>query len=229
MTNAISTNYAAQFMGTFATKNVAAKNPVAQFADSTSVEISDAGRNALNEAQKSDGDKLSVKAQNFLYKLREKYGDYDFMVSSNPDASQTIGSDKEYSVIFTPEELERMAEDDEYAQKVMGQVDNAAGMLKNLSEQNLGEGVQFSQLAISFDDEGNTKLFAQLEKLSAEQQERLEAARERRAEEKSEAEESEPVEIFYKRADVEAASAEELLAKIFGIDWDSIAEESAQI
>ena len=229
MTNAISTNYAAQFMGTFATKNVAAKNPVAQFADSTSVEISDAGRNALNEAQKSDGDKLSVKAQNFLYKLREKYGDYDFMVSSNPDASQTIGSDKEYSVIFTPEELERMAEDDEYAQKVMGQVDNAAGMLKNLSEQNLGEGVQFSQLAISFDDEGNTKLFAQLEKLSAEQQERLEAARERRAEEKSEAEESEPVEIFYKRADVEAASAEELLAKIFGIDWDAIAEESAQI
>ena len=229
MTNAISTNYAAQFMGTFATKNVAAKNPVAQFADSTSVEISDAGRNALNEAQKSDGDKLSVKAQNFLYKLREKYGDYDFMVSSNPDASQTIGSDKEYSVIFTPEELERMAEDDEYAQKVMGQVDNAAGMLKNLSEQNLGEGVQFSQLAISFDDEGNTKLFAQLEKLSAEQQERLEAARERRAEEKSEAEESEPVEIFYKRADVEATSAEELLAKIFGIDWDAIAEESAQI
>lgn len=239
MMNAVGTNYASKFMNAFAAGKVPAKNSDEKFSDATNVEISDAGLNALTDAQNSDVnqisdvDKLSDKAKNFLEKLREKYGDYDFMVSSNPNAAQTVGSSKEYSVIFTPEELERMADDDDYAQKVMGQVDDAVGTLKNISEQDLGEGVQFSQLSISFDDDGNMKLFAQLEKLSAEQQERLEAARERRAEEKSEAEaeseDDEPVEIFFKAADIEADSADELLAKIFGIDWNNIAEESAKI
>ena len=221
MINAIA-NYAAALSGNNApAAKVPAKNSSAPAALADKVEISDAGLNALTVAQNSDEPKLSAKAQKFLDGLREKYGDYDFTVSSSPDAAQVAGSSKDYAVIFTPEEIERMADDDDYAQKVMGQVGGAVDMIKNISERDLGEDVRFAQLAVSFDDEGNTKLFAQLEKISAEQRERLEDARQR-AEENSDAE---PVEILFKPADIEAATEEELLAKIFGIDWDGIAEE----
>lgn len=244
MANMINTNYFAQYQSTalFGKQNSAANTQVAADKNllesyGATVELSDEGINALktDEANVSAESKLSDKAKNFLANLREKYGDYDFMISDSPNAADTFGNTKAYSVIFTPEELEKMADDDDYAQKVMGQVGNAVDMLKDLSEKDLGEGVQFSQLSVSIDDEGNMKLFAQLEKLSAEQQERLDAAKERRAEEQKnqEAEESdaepELTKILFKGADIEADSAEELLSKIFGIDWDEIAEEEAYI
>ena len=149
--------------------------------------------------------------------------------------------------MLTVDELEKMADDEEYAAKVMGQVKDATTTLKDLSEKDLGEGVQFSQLSISFDDQGNQKLFASLEKMSAEQKERFDAAREKRAEEQKAAEEKsaqtaedksldeatdeEPAgtQIFFKSADVEADNVEDLLSKIFSIKWDEIDEESAYI
>ena len=202
------------------------------------VEISEEGL-ALSKVQPvNDEQKLSAKAQSYLETLRKKYGDYDFVVSNDMDASKTVGGTKEYSVMFTTEELEKMADDDEYAEKVMGQVGKAVDMLKNISEKDLGEGVQFSQLGVSIDSEGNMKLFAQLEKLTAEQQERFEEAKEKRAEEQKAADkkakaEEEPIDdgmpVVFKSADVEAESEEELLNKIFGIKWDEIPEEEVLI
>ena len=230
-------------------KTAAAKeNSFANFGANASVEFSDEGLNALAKtksdtveenaggAVKTDEEKLSAKAQSYLEKLRKQYGDYDFIVSNDMDTSKTVGSTKEYSVMLTTEELEKMADDDEYATKVMGQVGNAVDMLKGISEKDLGEGVQFAQLGVSFDSDGNMKLFAQLEKLSADQKERLEAAKEKRAEEQKNDdkelkgdEEDNPTSILFKSADVEASSEEELLAKIFGIKWDDIPEEEALI
>jgi len=94
----------------------------------------------------------------------------------------------------------------------------------------LEEGVQFKHVAIAFDEDGNTRLFAELEKLSEKQQERLEKLKEKRAEEKEKAEAQEEKEkdgqnFSVKRASIEASSEEELLEKILGIDWDSISEE----
>jgi len=231
MINAIA-NYAAAFAGnrTVNTKISADEKNFPAQKNSDSVEISDAGLNALTASQNSDAPKLSDKAQKFLDGLREKFGDYDFVVSANPNAADAAGGTKEFSVIFTPEELERMADDADYAEKILGNVENAVDKLKNISERDLEDGVQFSQLSISFDDEGNMKLFASLEKISAEQQERLDAARQRRAEENPDAEISdEPLKILYKPADIEADTEEELFAKIFGIDWDAVAEEEAFI
>lgn len=233
MTNAINTNYFTQYQNAGVGKQTATaaqaafetKNSFDNYAADAKVEISDAGRNAL-QASKGDESQLSAKAQSYLESLRKKYGDYDFVVSNNLDAAQTVGSSKEYSVIFTTEELEKMAEDDDYAQKVMGQVGNAVDMLKGLWEKDLGEGVQFSQLSVTFDSDGNMKLFAQLEKLSAEQKERLEAAAEKRAEEQSK---DDGMPVVFKSADVEAENAEELLNKIFGIDWSKIPDEEAYI
>ena len=147
--------------------------------------------------------------------------------------------------MLTVDELEKMANDEEYAAKVMGQVKDATTTLKDLSEKDLGDGVQFSQLSISFDDDGNTKLFASLEKMTADQKERFDAAREKRAEEKKAAEEKaaqaaedksldgddeqQGTKITFKSADVEADTVEDLLAKIFSIKWDEIDEEDAYI
>lgn len=255
MTNAINANYLRQYQSaglfgknaatatTTATKTDDAKNLLAGYTADTNVEISNVGRDALTNLQsdKPDEEKLSAKAQSYLEGLRKKYGDYDFVVSDTLDTSKTAGSTKDYSVILTTEEIEKMAEDEDYAKKVMGQVGNAVDILNNLSEKDLGEGVQFSQLSVSFDSEGNMTLFAQLEKLSADQQERLEEAKEKRAEEKKAAEEKakevqeedestkELTSILFKGADVEASSEEELLAKIFAIDWNKIAEQEAFI
>ena len=256
MANTINTNYLTQFKAfdkrtTTANKssvNDAAKN----FAgDSTSVELSSAGLDALAKLKSDtvdeqagsgigDESKLSDKAKGFLENLRKKYGDYDFVISNDLDAASTVGGTKEYSVMLTVDELERMAEDDEYAEKVMGQVGDAVNTLKDLSEKDLGEGVQFSQLSISFDDQGNQKLFASLEKMSADQKERLDAAREKRAEEQKSAEtkaddkslDDDTEELFaitFKSADVEADNAEDLLSKILGIKWNEIEDETAYI
>ena len=251
MLNALSLNNLMQYqkagtLGNSATQSKTdAANPLAGYSADTIVDISKDGLDALEESQnaaQTDEQKLSAKAQGYLEKLRKQYGDYDFFVSDDLDAAQTAGSSKEYSVIFTTEELEKMADDEEYAGKVMGNVGKAVDVLKDLSEKDLGEGVQFSQLSVSFDDEGNMKLFAQLEKLSEDQAKRLEEAKEKRAEEKAaaeksqatddktdEEEESDFAKIIFKAADVEADSAEELLTKIFGIDWSKIPDEEAYI
>lgn len=255
MLNAINTSYLRQYQSAgqlgksaaSAIKTDDIKNLLEGYTSDTAVEISGAGRNALTNLQSDtpDEERLSAKAKGYLESLRKKYGDYDFVVSDNLDTSKAAGNTKDYSVILTTEEIEKMAEDEDYAKKVMGQVGKAVDVINNLWEKDLGEGVQFSQLTVSFDSEGNMELFAQLEKLSSEQQERLASAKEKRAEAKKaaeekakEAKETEKVEdedakeltgILFKGADVEASSEEELLAKIFAIDWKNIAEQEAFI
>lgn len=131
--------------------------------------------------------KLSEKARNYLANLREQYGDYDFLVADNVENPLDAAgpSSKKYIVMLSSEEIERMADDEEYAQKVMGKVESAIGTLNEVQDKGLlGEGVHFRRLAISFDENGNTKFFAELERMSAEQRERMEAAKEKRLEEK---------------------------------------------
>ena len=162
---------------------------------------------------------LSPKAQALLEKLREQYGDYDFIVADNVDDPQalTANSDKKYSVILSSDELEKMANDEEYANEVMGKVEDAVKTADSVIEKAGLEGVQISQLTISFDSDGNTKLFATLEKLSESQQQRLDAAKERAAESDEEAEEIQPA-----RVTIEAEDEESFLEQLFQIDWENL-------
>ena len=181
-------------------------------------------------------DRLSDKAKDYLAKLREQYGDYDFIIADDVNDPKAMDqATKQYSVILRGDELERMANDEDYAAEVMGKVESAIDMTKRIEEKGeLGEGVQFKRISISFDDEGNMRLFAELEKMSEKQRERMEEAKEKRAEEKAEADkkaekdkeakEKEPP-LSVKHARVEATSEEELLEKLLGIDWDNIPED----
>ncbi len=226
------------------------KKPFEGFGDDFGVQLSDAGLAALeaqrkqeveneeqNEAEFFTEDKLSDKAKDFLANLREKYGDFDFFAVSSVDdpRAMNVQGTKAYSVLLTNDEIEKMANDEEYAAKVMEKVESAVDMTKRIQENGeLGEGVQFKHISISFDSDGNMKLFAELEKMSEKQMERMEKAKEKRAEEKEEAErkaekekglqpgEEEEEDKGVLRVRLEAASEEELLEKIKGIEWDKI-------
>ena len=202
------------------------------------VNLSAEGLNALqNQTQTDDIDtsifatnkELSPKAQAFLEKLQEKYGDnYDFVVADNVDDPQalTAGSTKQYSIIFSTDELEKMADDEEYANTMLGKVDDAVKSLDEIVEQaNLDGKAQFKNLAISFDGEGNSKIFATLEKLSESQQERLEAAK-ARAQESDEVAEKPKVETEPEEEpatfSITADSKEGLLEQLFNVNWDKV-------
>lgn len=264
MANTIGTNYAALFnnyqpaskrLSDLNKQSADLKNALDQNKN-YSVELSENGLNALTNLKndavddatdkgvfQADDKKLSAKAQAFLDKLSEKYGDYDFVIADDVDNPQNFSSQssKSYSVILSTDEIEKMAEDEEFADKVMGHVDKAVGALNEVAQTALDEGVEFSSLAAEVDEEGNMKLFAGLEKMSAEQRERLEKLQEKRAEENSEADETEETEnaenaeqtasageqnFTFKSANVEATSTSELLEKIFNINWDDIEEET---
>ena len=267
MANTIGLNYSTLFKSvgtagknsaTSAKSSSADKNPVSQFGgENYSVELSADGLNALSKYQTEEKDsstdissmlvdetKLSAKAQDLLGKLRDKYGDYNFIVANDvkDPSAFAANSERTYSVILSSEEIEKMAEDEEYADKIMANVDKATGALEELAETDLGEGVNFASLAAEVDADGNMKLFAGIEKMSEEQQERFEKLKEKRAEEAKEAEaketsetdeaeETEPEKETFavKLANFEADSAESLLEKIFAIDWDSISEQEFAI
>ena len=87
------------------------ENTVQQKKDST---VKTKNNTASEQALKSGEDKLSSKAKNYLDNLRKTYGDYDFIVADDGDDRRALldKSDKEFSVIFSSSELERMASDE---------------------------------------------------------------------------------------------------------------------
>ena len=221
-----------------------AEDPMAKYGGDFDVEISREGLAALakqrkqpiggakEESVKPPEERLSAKAQDFLAKLREEYGDYDFIIADDVNDPKALDqATKQYSVILRGDELERMANDEDYAKEVMGKVDSAVEMTKRIEKNGeLGEGVQFKRISISFDDDGNMRLFADLEKMTTQQKERMEAAKEKRAEEKKEAEKEkhpgkEKATEAVKHTRIEASSEEELLEKLMNIDWDEIPED----
>lgn len=183
-------------------------------------------------------EKLSQKAQDFLKSLREKYGDYDFLVGNSTDDLQAISKSgsKEFSVIFSSAELERMASDEKYAEEKMQGVQGAVKMCKRICEENgflsafdNGKGVNgtVNKIGVSVDDNGNMKLFAELEKTSSKQKERIDRAKEKKSEDKKQNERvknNNPYEKkdkdSVKRTTIEATSEEELIDLIKSFDWN---------
>ncbi len=178
------------------------------------------------EASKSAEQKLSQKAKKYLESLRKKYGDFDFIIANDGDDKKGLvgKSSKEYSVIFSSDELEKMADDENYAAERMKKVQKIVDMSERISKEfgfgrawdkdsNSDNGVVISKMAVTFDEDGNMSLFAELEKMSEKQQERAEEAREKRAEEKED-------DKSVKRIQIEAGSEEELFDKIREVNWD---------
>lgn len=191
---------------------------------------------------KSSEDHLSSKARNYLDNLRKTYGDYDFIVADDGDDPKALlnKSNKEFSVIFSKSELEKMATDEKYANEKMHSIKTIIDMSRKICEKfgferAGGEAGQndtiINKIGISINEDGSVSIFAELEKMSAKQKAYLEKLREQRAEEKKDAEKSEEKKIHsYKKEEdasvkkvvVEASSEEELLEKIYSVDWEKV-------
>lgn len=173
---------------------------------------------------------LSKDAQAVLEKLKSKYGNMDFFVADpdSEDEAKEIMSrgTKEYSVMISSDELEKMAADEDYYNKNINTIDDAVKKSKEINEKfgvesDYGKenGVGISQIGIKVNADGTTSYFVELEKLSDKQKERIENAKEKRAEEKKE-----QAAKAQKKTYVQANSMEELEKKIKEIDWDSVKE-----
>lgn len=179
--------------------------------------------NTAKQAQETkDKDiKLSDKAKNLLKELRKTYGDVDFIVASyetdeEADAYLSRGT-KDFSVLIDPEELEKMASDDELKKKNLGIIDEAKEKLSGMKDQLGDKKDEVTRLGVSIDKNGKVSFFAELETLSEKQKERIEASKEEKG--------GYIRGSHVKKTRVSAASAEELLEKIKNVDWSKIKEE----
>jgi hypothetical protein len=201
--------------------------------------------------------KLSDAAQKLLEELKEKYSNMDFIVSdyASEDEAQELLSrgTKEYSCLIDPETLEKMAADEEVKAQYLDILDQSTSNLDEMKEQLEDSGQDVKRIGFTIDSNGQVSYFAELEKSSKSQSERIEAAREKKkaekkeeeekAEEKSEEEKKEEAlearrkehadEVYQnaqggiKRTTVTAATTEELLEKIKNVDWDSVPEQAS--
>lgn len=195
--------------------------------------------------------KLSDKAKALLEELRAKYADTDFMVadySSDEEAQQYLSQgNKAFSVLIDPEDLEAMANDEQVKNKTLSLLDEARQNLTSLQDQ-LEEdgGTHVKNLGVTINTDGKVSYFAELEKMSQNQKDRIEKIRENKADEKAEAakkaekqKQEEAMDAvkadrFHtnlpqidKHTTVQADSIEELLDKIRNVNWDEIPEEKA--
>lgn len=189
-------------------------------------------------AQKKGLTGLSDKARALLEEMKKRYGNMDIIVAGYDNEEDAKGylsrSMKEFSVLIDPEELERMAEDDELKQKNFSIIENAEQSLKDMKTQLEESGEDVVRVGINIDNNGEVTYFADLQKLSDAQKERIEKLKEEKAEEKkadkkhkghgkSPAELSNPSFMEpYKKTQVQASSVQELLQKIQSVNWDEV-------
>lgn len=193
---------------------------------------------------KSKESTLSDKAQNVLKQLRAKYGNMDFMVAdfeNEDEAKATLAKGtKEFSVLFSSEELEKMAADEKYFNQKINDLEGAVRMSEEINQKygfdQEEKDTQITKMGMVFHDDGTTSFFAELEKTSAKQKERIEKSREeKRTEKKQEAKKAEKDLKNYeknntetKRVTVWADSMQELVDKINAVDWDHVPTESVK-
>ena len=187
---------------------------------------------------------LSKGAQALLEKLRKSYGDMDFMVADFDKGDNAkdilLRGTKEVSVIFSSSELEKMASDEKYEKEYMERVQGALRMSEQINREfgftsAFGEksgNSEINKIGISFNSDGTTSFFAELEKSSARQREHIEKVREEKRAARKE-QEKERLENRYLREDtgvkrtvIQAGSMEELLEKIRSVDWNSVKAEN---
>ncbi len=180
-----------------------------------------------NKTDKAQEPQLSRKAQDMLAKLKKMYGNMDFMVAdfdNEADARALLSnSDKEFSVLFSAEDLEKMASDEKYEKEYMQRLEGAVRMSKEIEEEfgASGENGEITKMGVSFNKDGTMTYFAELEKASDKQQERIEKSKEKHAEEKK----GHSPKASIKRTTVQASSKYELLDKMDNIDWGKIKED----
>ncbi len=194
---------------------------------------------SVSKTSESAESKLSAKAQKFLNELRDINDDFDFIIAGSDDDKRALveGSDKEFSVVLSTEEMERMANDEKYAMDKINTIRTVVEMSDRINQQFGFSGAEgaaadgsnsdvFSKFSVDINDDGSMTLFADLEKISAKQKERIEESKEKAEAEKANAQKAaENDETSVKKIRLTAKTEAELIDKISKIDWDKIPAE----
>lgn len=191
-----------------------------------------------DKTRKTDNNvQLSDRAKALLQELKKTYSNMDFMVadyeSEEEAASYLNRGSKEYSVLIDPEELERMASDDNVKEQNLSILDNAVGKLDEMKNQLGDKENEVVCMGISIGKNGEVSYFAELEKAGERQKEFVDRIRENKKESAKEADAKTDSKAHgrydyehSKRTTLYASTAEELLDKIKNVDWDDIREET---
>ena len=199
------------------------------------------GKSAAKKTDQNSQVNLSENAQKLLKEMQKTYKNMDFIVAdyeTDEEAASYLSRGKnQYSVLLSPEELEKMASDENVKKENLKVLDNAVSKLSELRDQLGDKGKDISRLGIAIDNNGEVSYFAELEKVNERQRERIEEGRESKREEAKEAEKKArkeqdpwgagqvPGRDSVKRTTVHASSVEELAEKIGSVNWEDIQEE----
>ena len=181
---------------------------------------------------------LSDRAKALLQELKKTYSNMDFIVAdyeSEEEAAAYLNrGSKEYSVLIDPEELERMASDDDVKKENLSLLDNAVGKLDEMKKQLGDRENEVVHLGVSIGKNGEVSYFAELEKSGERQKEFIDKIREGKKEAAKEAADKSGSMAHgkygyahSKRTTLYASTAEELLDKIKNFDWDTVKEETS--
>lgn len=203
---------------------------------------------AKADDKKTDGTKktenssvqLSDKAKALLQELKKTYNNMDFYVAeyeTEEEASEYLSrGTKDYSVLIDPEELERMANDDEVKKQNLGLLDEAVGKLGEMKKElkETGREDEVVSLGVSIGKDGQVSYFAELEKSGERTKEFVDKIREdkKEAAKEAEAEKAGKGADKYqyehrKRATLKADNTEDLLKQIKEFNWDNVKEETS--
>ena len=216
--------------------------------DSPQAAKTSAASAAETGAAKDAGQKkveLSDAAANLLKEMKQEYGNADFIIAdyeSDEEAATLLARGRAaYSVLLTPEELEKMAADKSVEKENRKALDDAFAQLADLKDQ-LGEkGEQVTRMGVAIGDGGEVSYFAELEKVSEKQRERIEEKRVETREKNRETRAEKTRERWEelqgrgpegmaerergKRTTVYASSVEELMERIGQVNWDEVPAE----
>lgn len=194
-----------------------------------------------NDTKKTNNNsvQLSDKAKALLQELKKTYNNADFYVAeydSEEEASEYMSrGSKDFSVLIDPEELERMANDEDVKKQNLSLLDESLNKLGEMKEElkNTGREDEIVSLGVNIGKDGKVSYFAELEKAGERQKEFVDKIREdkKEAAKEAEAEKAAKGQNKYnyehsKRATVTADSTEDLLAQIKNFNWDNVKEET---
>ena len=193
------------------------------------------GSKGAGAAKEKKAPELSRAAQKLLKELQKNYKNMDFIVAdyeTDEEAAELLSRGTgEYSALLSADELEKMAADESVKEKNLKILDGAVSKLDDMKEQLGDKSDDIARIGIAIGDDGEVSFFAELEKNSEKQRERIENAREDKREAEKEAGKSEASEYRAhgkngeKRTTVFASTVEELAEKIAQVDWSKVKEE----
>lgn len=212
-----------------------------------------AQRTAAGKAGEAVGAKpveLSSGAKNLLKELQQKYGNMDFIVgdyeTDEEAAAYLARGTKEYSVLISADELEKMAKDESSKKEGMDRIEQARNELAYAKTQLEASGENVKNLGVVFEKDGTSTLFASLEKSGEQLSERMAQAREEKRSKARDAEKADAKKSEAKKSDardakkaeaanslysrtkqttVKAKTVEDLLEEIRNVDWNSVEEK----